>query len=51
MQGFYENWLSGYSKAEALRRAELDIISERRKANKSTHPFFWGGFILLGDPN
>jgi CHAT domain-containing protein len=51
MQGFYENWLSGYSKAEALRKSELDVISERRKAHESTHPFFWGGFILLGDPN
>lgn len=51
IQGFYKSWLSGYSKVEALRKSELDIISERREAGKSTHPFFWGGFILLGDPN
>lgn len=51
MTAFYENWLSGQSKAEALRNSALTIIEERRKAKGSAHPLFWGGFILIGDPD
>jgi CHAT domain-containing protein/Tfp pilus assembly protein PilF len=51
MDDFYENWLSGQTKKEALRQAALNILSNRRAKNKSTHPLFWGGFVLLGDPD
>jgi len=51
MQGFYENWLSGESKSGSLRKSALNIILERRKSKSSTHPFYWGGFVLLGDPD
>jgi len=50
MKRFYENWLSGESKSSALRDASLSILNERRNAHQSTHPLFWGGFILVGDP-
>jgi len=51
MKRFYENWLSGESKAAALRNASLSVLKERRENHESTHPLFWGGFILVGDPN
>jgi CHAT domain-containing protein len=51
MDDFYENWLSGQTKKEALRQAALKILSNRRAKSKSTHPLFWGGFVLLGDPD
>lgn len=51
MERFYENWLSGQSKSLALRSASLNILNERRAKGQSTHPLFWGGFILVGDPD
>jgi CHAT domain-containing protein len=50
MERFYENWLSGQSKSSALRDASLSILNERRNTGISAHPLFWGGFILVGDP-
>jgi len=51
MSLFYDNWLSGQTKKEALRRAALKILKDRRAGGEPTHPLFWGGFVLLGDPN
>ena len=35
------------SKADALRAATLDLLRTPRYA----HPYYWAGFILVGDPN
>ncbi len=51
MERFYRNWLAGQTKTAALRNASLSILNERRSASQSTHPLFWGGFILTGDPD
>jgi len=51
MERFYTNWLSGKSKSTALHDASLSILKERRERHRDFHPIFWGGFILLGDPN
>ncbi len=42
MQLFYERWLSGEEKADALRAAQL--------AYMKTHPepYYWGAFVLIG---
>jgi len=47
MQSFYNNLKSmeTVDKAEALRRAQLDLMKDPR----FTHPNFWGAFALYGD--
>ncbi len=51
MQEFYANWMHGESKIGALRKSILRIMDRTRKKYGSAHPYFWGGFILSGDPN
>lgn len=51
MKRFYANWLSGDSKSTALHDASLSILREGRKKYGAAHPLFWGGFVLVGDPN
>ncbi len=45
MQDFYSLWLSGETKAEALRHAQIKL----RQAFPS--PAIWAPFILIGDPS
>jgi hypothetical protein len=46
--GFHRRLAAGTaSKAEALRAAALDLLHTPRYA----HPYYWAGFILVGDPN
>jgi len=35
--------------AGALRRASLSVLRERREEGRSTHPFYWGAFVAVGD--
>jgi CHAT domain-containing protein len=51
MERFYSNWLSGMSKKRALRQAVLSTIGARREKLGKAHPFFWGAFVLVGDPS
>ncbi|MFD2563217.1 CHAT domain-containing protein [Aquimarina rubra] len=47
MKNFYTNIKDGMNKAEALQQAKLQYL---HNANMNrTHPFYWGGFYLLGD--
>lgn len=46
MLSFYQNLQKGMPGSEALRQAKLSMI---RKGNESGHPFFWAGFIGIGD--
>ncbi|MBD3234765.1 MAG: CHAT domain-containing protein [candidate division Zixibacteria bacterium] len=50
METFYDEWLSGSVKSEALRNSQLSILDDRREKHGCCHPVFWGGFVLLGDP-
>ncbi len=45
MERFYDALASGESVSEALRSAQLEV-RERRP-----HPFYWAGFIAIGDPD
>ncbi len=47
MEYFYANIADGYAKDEALRQAKLQFIEE--SDDLTIHPFFWAGFILIGD--
>ncbi len=51
MTDFYSNWLGGMSRANALREASLTRIRYERNRGRSGHPLFWGGFILVGNPD
>jgi len=44
MGSFYEKWSKGQTKAEALREAKLELMKE------NPNPFFWGAFVMVGDP-
>jgi len=50
MSYFYETWSAGESKKEALRQSALKVLNSRRDRH-AAHPYFWGAFVLLGDPN
>ena len=42
MRLFYERWLSGENKADALRSAQLAFLKAHRD------PYYWGAFVLMG---
>ncbi|MBD2415990.1 CHAT domain-containing protein [Nostoc calcicola FACHB-3891] len=44
MEEFYRNLKSGTPKAEALRQAQLNLMSN----SKYSHPYFWASFLLVG---
>jgi CHAT domain-containing protein len=45
MQVFYGELVRGRGRAEALRHAELELLRQPRFA----HPYYWAGFILIGN--
>jgi CHAT domain-containing protein len=45
MSEFYKGLENGMTKAEALRQAQLKLSSNP----KYSHPYFWAGFILVGN--
>ena len=48
MISFYKNLDKGYSKSKALREAKLNYL-ETAKATELKHPFYWAGFVVVGD--
>jgi CHAT domain-containing protein/tetratricopeptide (TPR) repeat protein len=46
---FFQNLAAKKGKAEALRRAQLKIIKDRRAKHKAAHPFYWAAFTLTGN--
>ena len=45
MEHFYEELAQGETAASALRAAQVSLSEEPR----SQHPYFWAGFVLIGD--
>ena len=45
MVAFHSELLKGAGQAEALRRAALNLLATER----FHHPFYWAGFVLLGE--
>jgi CHAT domain-containing protein len=44
MSKFYQGMRDGLSKSEAIRQAQLSLLSDP----KYSHPYYWAGFILVG---
>lgn len=50
MECLYAAWRDGKGKAPSLRQAQLEMIRRlREKSDGFAHPFFWAGFVLLGE--
>ena len=50
MVQFYQKLYNGKSKIESIHEASLDVMRAVKSKKGTTHPFYWGGFILSGDP-
>jgi CHAT domain-containing protein len=50
MEKFYARVLKGTRPAAALREAMMELRVEREEAGKDARPFYWGAFVLVGDP-
>jgi CHAT domain-containing protein len=48
-QQFYENLEEGMTKDNALRKAKLRYLQQSDKLTES--PFYWGHYVLIGDPS
>ena len=46
MNLFYQAYMRGVGKAEALRRAQMSLLQSKEYAD----PYYWSGFILMGAP-
>jgi CHAT domain-containing protein/tetratricopeptide (TPR) repeat protein len=50
MRSLYEGRLRhNLSTAAAVHRATLEVLRNRRAAQRSTHPFYWAAFVAAGD--
>jgi CHAT domain-containing protein len=48
MSLFYQKWLAGMEKPEALREAQLEERETVKKRYGKDLPFYWGAFVLIG---
>jgi CHAT domain-containing protein len=48
MSLFYQKWLGGMEKPEALRQAQLEERETVKKRYGKDLPFYWGAFVLVG---
>jgi CHAT domain-containing protein len=49
MRALYDARRAGGSTVDAARTASLDVLGEQRRIGGTTHPYFWGGFVTIGD--
>lgn len=50
MSAYFENLSAGWSKADALRRAQMSLIKSQRDQHGDANPFYWAAFTITGDP-
>jgi CHAT domain-containing protein len=51
MHDFYAALNQQHKKLSALHVAQLKAIARGRATRGSAHPYYWGSFVLVGDPN
>ena len=49
MQALYASRRAGASTEAAVQAAMREALQEQRRTGGTSHPYFWGGFISLGD--
>jgi CHAT domain-containing protein/tetratricopeptide (TPR) repeat protein len=49
MRALYASRRAGASTVDAVRAASRAVLDEKRRAGGTTHPYFWGGFVSIGD--
>jgi CHAT domain-containing protein len=49
MLSLYRARLSGRSTSDSMRQASLDFLADARSNGRSTHPYYWGAFVAVGD--
>ena len=45
---FYQKWLGGMGKHEALRQAQLEMRERVRRRYGQDLPYYWGAFVMVG---
>jgi len=48
MKTFYARLADGWDKGAALRCAQLDLLNDPENIGRSSHPYFWAPFFLVG---
>ena len=48
MKLFYEKWLAGEGKPQALREAQQELRAVVRQRYGKDSPYYWGAFVLVG---
>ncbi|HET8947557.1 MAG TPA: CHAT domain-containing protein, partial [Candidatus Polarisedimenticolia bacterium] len=49
MRALYAARSAGATTAEAMRRAAVRLLEDQRARGRTTHPYYWGGFVATGD--
>jgi CHAT domain-containing protein len=49
MRALYTSRRAGATTIDAVRAASLGVLEEQRRTGGTTHPYFWGGFVSIGD--
>lgn len=47
---YRRRYRDGRATPEAVRDASRAVLESRRRSGSSTHPFYWAGFVAVGDP-
>ena len=49
MRSLYTARSAGATTPQAMRRAARDLLAFQRAHGRTTHPYYWGGFVAAGD--
>jgi CHAT domain-containing protein/tetratricopeptide (TPR) repeat protein len=49
MRALYASRNARASTVDAVRAASRDVLADQRRTGGTTHPYFWGGFVSIGD--